>query len=265
MKKTLLSLGIAALLGFAGVAQAANVFLEFTVDEGAVTGAAPNVFTADKLNGGYTEFLAPTSATTFAASAVGNIGQYFKNEGTTLVSTQLNGFGTSGYGIYAIFTATGNIVGPNQFQGTGGGFSLYLDRDNDTTFNGFNAFLNPFVAAVADGSTDADDELLASTFSVVSGFGNLNGPPGAFDLVFKDFALTAFGKTYFVAPDPFHFFVNINGDYDQFETLDAATGLSRVTGDVSAVFKVSEPDSLALIGLGLVGLGALQRRRNLKK
>jgi hypothetical protein len=55
--------------------------------------------------------------------------------------------------------------------------------------------------------------------------------------------------------------VNVNGDYDVLSTLDPLTGLRRITGDVSAVFKVPEPGSMALMGLGLAALGLTQRRR----
>ncbi len=262
MKTLLLPLAIAAAIGGFS-SQAAAEFLDFTVTETSVPGAGANVFVADKLNGGYTEFLGPTSATTFSAAAIATMGQFFKDEGTNTIpgGAQLNSFGAAGYGMYAIFTATGNIVGPNLFSGTTGSFYLYIDPDANTTNTSFLAAGSHLgLPSVDAGATSADDYLIASTTTSVFGTGNLNGPPGAFDITFKDFVLTPAGAGYFTSPVPFHMVVNINGDYDAFAT-NPATGISRVTGDVSAVFKVPEPGSLALMGLALAGLGMSQRRR----
>ena len=53
MKKTLLSLAMAASIGLVSTsALAATVLLDFTVAEGSVPGAAANSFVADKMNGG---------------------------------------------------------------------------------------------------------------------------------------------------------------------------------------------------------------------
>lgn len=242
---------------------AAVVLLDFTIAEGSVPGALANTFTADKMNGGYNEMLTINPDFSFDTSAYANFGQYFQNDGTTLVSpTQVNGLGASNYGIYAIFTASGNFAGTT-FTGTSGSFSLYIDTNQDTTLAlGANA-----LAGITIGGA-SDDYLIASTSSLTSAIGVV-GNPGAFDLFFKDFLLTTGdqngsltgvqdGDSYFTSPRPFHILVNVDGDFDNFAPNP---GNIEVTGDVSAVFQVPEPGSIALIGLGLVGLGLSLRRK----
>lgn len=264
MKKTMLSLAMTAMLGLAS-APASAAFADFQVNEGAVGApTAVNVFSADRLVDDFGEFLAPVAGfpTQFTATAVGTFGQYFANDGTTLVTTQLGSSGPAGYRLYSIFTTSGNIVGPNQFQATGGSFSLYLDRDANTTFSGFLAGQDPVGLPVADALTTSDDDLLAFTNTIISGSVDLNAPPGAFDLVFGDFTLTGLGSDYFFDPSPLYLQFQLTGSIDEVTTLDVDSGLRLITGDVSAVFVIPEPGSLALLSLGLAGLGCIPRRKS---
>jgi hypothetical protein len=257
------SLSALALVAIAGSAQAVGSFQEFTVSEGSVPGSVANTFVADKANGGYNEVLTVNGDLTFSTKAYANFGQYYKNDGANLAGpNQLNGFG-SGYGMYALFDSAG-FVGTT-FTGLTGSFSLYIDPDQDTTLAlGANGTL-PIVVGL-----NADDYLIASASSPVYLVG-IPGTPGAFDFLFNDFLLTTTdqsgaagiqsGATYFTSPDPFHVLVRVNGDFDAFPTVPGPGNYSGITGDVSFVFAVPEPTALALLGVGLVGLGASRRRR----
>src|SRR5437660_12775706 len=73
-----LSVVALACLGVAMVPATASAdFLTFTVNEGSVPGAIPNLVTANDINGRYTEALNITGAT-FTASALANFGQLFE-------------------------------------------------------------------------------------------------------------------------------------------------------------------------------------------
>lgn len=252
MNFKLKSFAAAAVLGLSSLAANAVTLLDFTVAEGSVPGAAANTFVADKINGGYSEILTVNPDFSFTTTAIADFGQFFRNDGATLVApTQLNGF--NGYAIYAVFTSVGQFVSGNTFVGGAGSFELFIDPNQDTIKT-----LGANGSAPVGFASNADDYKIAGSNTLVSGLG-LVGNPGAFDLVFENFMLTAAGSSYFIAPNPFHMVVNVDGDFDNFVP---APGSFTVVGDVSAVFEVPEPGSLALLGLALAGVGVVQRRRN---
>jgi hypothetical protein len=263
MKKTFMSLAVTALLGLSGVAaSAAPVYPDFTVNEGSVTGAANNVFTADKMNGGYNEIItleaggpSPTGLV-FSSAAYVDFGAFFKNDGASLVPAQISGFGSNNYGLYGIFYSEGVVTSPTTFTGTSGEVRLFIDPNQDTV----KTLVDSKTVSV---SGDGDDYEIAFSLNLTEAVGN-SANPAAFNFVFANFTLTDAGKLYFTAPSsPFYQFAIVNGDFDN---IAIAPGTTVLGGDVSAVFsKIPEPGSLALLGLGLAGLGFTQRRRNQAK
>lgn len=243
------TVGAIALAGLAMSAQAE--FLDFTIDEGSVPGAAANIVTGDKFTGSYTERLTINPDLSISFTGVVQFAGLTGNEATTNVPTQIGAL--NGYNLYAIFQGTGSFnLATQRFSITSSSLDMYIDPDQNTTFT--------YGATGADGVARAgtgEDYLIAFATNLAAGSG-IAGVPGAFLAVWDDFALTLDGEDYFIAPRPFYLIAEATGDFDQ-NTF--APGTFDLTGDVSAVFTVPEPSSVALMGLALLGLGVAARRR----
>lgn len=270
--KTLLACAVTTALGVLSSSAMAQTttFPNFTVNEGSVAGATPFTFTADKITGNYVEvitFNGSATSGTFDVALKWNAGQFVANDGTTPVATQLGSTGSvisAQYGLYALYSGKGTYTGSGGATTfnfiPGGSLQIFLDPNTNTTFNQPATGSTPYTTSgngddilIVNGVPTFGAGTLDPSLSTCTGGGINCGSFGATASI----ALTAAGSQYFTAPNPFY---NVSFQSGQLNNF-SPTGTQVINGSLDVIFAVPEPTSVALIGLGLLGLGLSRRRK----
>jgi len=264
-------------MAFGAQAQSVNNAPSFTINpnsNGLATDGAE--FTANVMNG-----ISSARVVSLGGNRYESVGyiQYngFSLNGSTVPVDDSRLNSRNGYGLYATFTQTftcSSLLSPGVSCGIDSiNLSLFADKGFDNVFN------QSTLQRDATVTTRGEQILLGTVNRIIDGSAGISAQGGALQNVNTNFNITEAGSNFFVSPDPFYTFAfssfqnttqgltcrNAAGE-GQFANCLGATvvAINSETGNTDfngAPSEVPEPGALALMGLGLLGMGAYRRKR----